>query len=91
MLLAGCTSAGGVTLLGALWAELYGTRHLGANRALAVAATVFASALSPGVMGWLIDGGIGIEDQLLAMAACALAGASLFHLLTPRLRHLTAV
>jgi sugar phosphate permease len=91
MLLAGCTSAGGVTLLGALWAELYGTRHLGANRALAVAGTVFASALGPGVMGWLIDGGIGIEDQLLAMAACALAGASLFHLLTPRLRYLTAV
>lgn len=50
-----------------------------------------ASALGPGVMGWLIDGGIRIEDQLLAMAACALAGASLFHLLTPRLRHLTAV
>ena len=90
MTLAGITSGGAVTLLGALWAELYGTRHLGAIRALAVASMVLSSALGPGVMGALIDWGVSLEDQFLAMAAYALGAAGLFHLLTPRLRHLTA-
>jgi sugar phosphate permease len=90
MTLAGITSGSAVTLLGALWAELYGTRHLGAIRALAVASMVLSSALGPGVMGALIDWGVSLEDQLLAMAAYALGAAGLFHLLTPRLRHLTA-
>jgi sugar phosphate permease len=90
MLLAGGTSGGAVTLLGALWAELYGTRHLGAIRALAVAGMVFSSALGPGVMGWLIDGGINLEHQFLVMAVYTVVSAGLFRLLSPRLRYLTA-
>jgi len=90
MMLAGATSGGAVTVLGALWAELYGTRHLGAIRALAVAGMVFSSALGPGVMGWLIDWGVRLEDQFLAMAVYTVAGASLFRLLAPRLRYATA-
>ena len=90
MMLAGSTSGGAVTLLGALWAELYGTRHLGAIRALAVAGMVFSSALGPGVMGWLIDWGIDLEDQFLVMAAYTVVSAGLFQLLSPRLRYLTA-
>jgi MFS family permease len=90
MMLAGATSGGAVTLLGALWAELYGTRHLGAIRALAVAGMVFSSALGPGVMGWLIDWGVILEHQFLVMAVYTVAGASLFRLLAPRLRYVTA-
>jgi MFS family permease len=90
MMLAGATSGGAVTLPGALWAELYGTRHLGAIRALAVAGMVFSSALGPGVMGWLIDWGVILEHQFLVMAVYTVAGASLFRLLAPRLRYVTA-
>ncbi len=40
-----------------LWAELYGTRHLGAVRSMVTSASIFAAALAPAVMGWLLDAG----------------------------------
>ncbi|MEO1405598.1 MAG: MFS transporter, partial [Pseudomonadota bacterium] len=46
------------TLLGALWPEMYGLKHLGSIRAIIVAAMVFATALGPGLTGALIDAGI---------------------------------
>ena len=61
-------------LFGALWPELYGSRHLGAIRSVVFALMVFASALGPGLTGWLIDRGLGFEVQVLAMGlycACA--------------------
>ena len=88
MVLSGVTSGAGTTLLGALWAEIYGTRHLGGIRALAVAASVAASGLAPGIMGGFLDLGIALEAQILAMAAYSLAAAGLFFALargTPRL------
>ena len=48
-------------LFGTLWAELYGVRHLGAIRSLTQAVTIFASAISPALFGWLIDGGLSME------------------------------
>ena len=61
-------------LFGALWPELYGTRHLGAIRSVVFALMVFASALGPGLSGWLIDRGTGFESQLFAMGLyCAFA------------------
>ena len=45
----------GVPLMGSLWAELYGVRNLGAIRALLHASMVFASALSPFLLGLVID------------------------------------
>ncbi len=88
MTLSGLTAGAATTLIGALWAEIYGTRHLGAIRALAVAAMVFATGLSPGVMGGLLDLGIGLDTQILVMAVYTLAAAALFLALawgTPRL------
>lgn len=52
------------TLFGALWPEVYGTRHLGAIRSTVVAMMVFATAAGPGVTGWLIDAGIPLEVQI---------------------------
>lgn len=40
-----------------MWAELYGTRHLGAVRSLVTSTSIFAAALAPAVMGWLLDAG----------------------------------
>ena len=65
MVLGGLCSGAGGTLLGTLWAELYGVTHLGAVRALVSAFSVVASALSPASMGWAIDAGVTIETIVL--------------------------
>lgn len=83
------TSGSASTLLGALWAELFGTRHLGAIRGVAFAALVLASALGPGLVGVLLDAGVRLEHQYLAMAAYALVAALWLKLLVPRLHRLT--
>ncbi|HCK76284.1 MAG TPA: hypothetical protein DHW07_03990 [Gammaproteobacteria bacterium] len=48
------------TSASAMWAELYGPKHLGAIKSLYLALMVFASALGPVVMGMLIDAGLSI-------------------------------
>ena len=39
----------------ALWAELYGVRHLGAIKSLGTSLGVFGTALSPALFGWILD------------------------------------
>ena len=75
----------GHALRGALWAELYGVAHLGAIRALTVSLMVLSTALAPGLMGWLIDGGVSLDAQYRVLAAYVLLGAALFTLLQPAL------
>lgn len=41
----------------ALWVEVYGVRHLGAIKAMAASFIVFSTAISPALIGWLIDAG----------------------------------
>ena len=54
----------GITYTGltALWAEIYGVRHIGAIRSLIVAFSVLASALGPLGMGTMMDSGLSIES-----------------------------
>lgn len=52
------------TLPGSFWAEFFGTRHLGAIKALAGSIMVFGSAIGPGLSGWLIDAGMDFEAQM---------------------------
>jgi sugar phosphate permease len=76
MSLAGMTSGAAVTVVTAMWAEVYGLGHLGAIRALGASLSVVSSALGPAAMGWLIDDGISMEA--IAFGAMAwLASASL--------------
>ena len=86
MALIGLTQGGSVTLLGALWPELYGTRNLGAIKALATSAMVFATALGPGVTGLLIDAGIAFPDQTWGFALWCLLGSGVFVAVRSRLR-----
>ncbi|MFK7855131.1 MAG: MFS transporter [Granulosicoccus sp.] len=69
MCLLGCSYGVSSSVFGAIWPEIYGTRHLGAVRSMVSAAMVFASALGPGLTGWLIDRQLGFELQLLVMSA----------------------
>jgi MFS family permease len=88
MALLGMTGGSSGTIQGALWAELYGTRSLGAIRALAAAGMVFASALSPGLIGILMDAGVALEAQLLVMALYCFIAALWMGSLLPRLNRL---
>ena len=69
VMLMGISGGGNGTLLNACWAEFYGTNHLGSIKAAATAVMVLGSALGPGISGWLIDAGVGIEFQMLMYAA----------------------
>jgi len=60
------------TLVGAFWPEAYGTRHMGAIRAVAFSVMVFASAAGPGLVGWLIDIGVPFDLQVMAMGVYCL-------------------
>jgi MFS family permease len=53
--LAGLSGGVSQTLVGTLWAEMYGVLHLGSIKALVAGLSVIASAMSPFIMGWLID------------------------------------
>ncbi len=77
MTLAGCSTGLFQTSSGALWAELYGQRHLGSIRAMVTAVMVFASALSPALLGWLIDAGVTMEAIAMAFVVWVVIAAAL--------------
>ena len=63
------TTGAMATLPNAFWAEVYGTAHIGSVKAMAAAVMVLGSAIGPGITGWLIDVGVGIETQFYGIAA----------------------
>ena len=72
-------------IVGSLWVEVYGTAHVGAIRSLAIAALVAASALGPGMAGFLIDVGVELDLQAFGYAAYCVGGALVYVLLQSRL------
>lgn len=81
---AGLTTGAGSTIVGALWAEMYGTRHLGAIRAMASALMVFSTALAPAALGWAIDGGVTMEAIAVVCLVYVGVGAGLVTALSMR-------
>tara|TARA_Y100000590_G_scaffold218489_1_gene247406 strand:- start:10472 stop:11317 length:846 start_codon:yes stop_codon:yes gene_type:complete len=66
MFLAGATIGIGNPMTNAIWAEIYGTKHIGSIKSLVMASMVSAGALSPFIFGWLIDENISIEKIALS-------------------------
>ena len=64
----------------ALVAEVYGTRYMGEIKALFMPVGVFASALSPMLMGWMIDAGLGLS-VVLGMNIALAFGAQIMAML----------
>lgn len=62
------TTGFNTTLPMAFWAEFYGTKNLGSIKAMAVAVMVLGSAIGPGITGFGIDWGVGIETQYILIA-----------------------
>jgi len=67
------------TLPTAFWADYFGTRHLGAIRALAAAIMVLGTAIGPVITGALIDWGLPFDQQMpliaiyFALTSCLIA------------------
>lgn len=59
------------TIANALWAEVYGTKHLGSIRSLFTSLSVLATSASPVLLGVLIDAGMSVQTFLLSMAGYA--------------------
>lgn len=68
-----------------MWPEIYGTAHLGAIRSVVVAVMVLASAMGPGITGYLIDAGVDYSLQLALMGVYSLAAAFLMWRVSRRL------
>ena len=77
MSLMAVTHGSGQALLAAFWAEFYGTRHMGAIRAVATAAMVLGSAIGPALSGALIDAGLTFPEQTPYVALYFVAAAML--------------
>lgn len=75
--LLGITAGSMGTVPSAFWAEYFGTRHLGAIKALAAALMVFGSAIGPGLTGALIDLGFPLPNQMLAIGLYFIVAAGL--------------
>ena len=90
MILIGTAMGFATSIFGTLWPEVYGTKHLGAVRSVAVSGIVLFSACGSGVTGMLIDAGFGFETQLVCMAVwCAISAMSLKFVSTRMLERLT--
>jgi len=76
----------GATAKPALWAELYGVRHLGAIKAMVSSLMVVCTAGSPILAGWLLDRDGGL-DLLLQLGMASVAVGTLLALrILPRRR-----
>jgi len=65
------------TITNAIWAEVYGTTHLGSIRSLFTSLSVLSTSASPVLLGLLIDAGIDARTFLLSMAGYAVVGVVL--------------
>lgn len=75
--LAGCSVGSAGALMGALWPELYGVRHLGAIRGLAHGCMVLSTAVAPVLAGVLLDAGLSVPGLAGGMAGFVLAASVL--------------
>lgn len=85
MALVGLSSGIAGPVMGALWPEIYGRQSLGAIRSFTMAGNIFASALAPGLMGWLFDIGVPVGHQMIFFTIYTLAASLLLAALLPTL------
>jgi len=74
------------TVASPFYAERYGTLHLGSIKSVTTSLMVFASALSPVVMGWGIDAGITMDAMAIASAIYIVVASVLAALGAARMR-----
>jgi MFS family permease len=80
--LVGATQGMSATASGAIWAERYGTLHLGAIRSMNQAIMVVSTAASPILVGFVLDRGAGVAVLALGLAGAATLAALLVRMST---------
>lgn len=75
MFMLGVTMGMGSNVKSALYAEVFGTEHLGTVRSLFSSVMVFSTAASPFLMGWMLDHNVPIQ-LILSVALASVIGAS---------------
>jgi MFS family permease len=68
LVLTGITVGFQSTVSAPFWAEMYGNRHLGSIKSLGTSIMVLFTALSPVILGLLIDAGVAIETLAMGGA-----------------------
>ena len=68
MILLGTSIGSGSPIINALWAEVYGIKHLGTIRALVSSLAVISTSVSPILFGFLIDAGISGQALFIWLA-----------------------
>jgi MFS family permease len=76
MALLGVSSGMGGAVQTALWAEMYGTRYLGAIKSMLGSLMVMSTAASPPLVGFVLEGG-GLDGLLAGAVASVAVGALL--------------
>ncbi len=61
----------------ALWTEMYGAETVGTIRSMFSSLKIFATAMSPVIMGWLIDTGVPMTDILLTATTTVFVATAL--------------
>ncbi len=84
MLAAGISGGFFNPVASALWAETYGVANLGAIRGMIGGLMVLATALSPAIMGLLLDAGVAMNTLVLLCAGYAFVAMLLVPLATRR-------
>ena len=73
----GVSIGGGSPIVGSLWAEIYGTEHLGSIRSTSSSFVVWSTAASPILFGFLIDYGITLNALLLSIIVAIIVASIL--------------
>jgi len=84
LLLMAITGGAAGTVSVAVWSEIYGTKHVGAIKALATAFMVFGSAIGPLMTGRLIDLGYSFPNQMPAYVIYVIMVCGLTYFATHR-------
>jgi MFS family permease len=74
------------TLSSPFYAEMYGTLHLGSIKSVTTAAMVFSSAITPVIMGWMIDAGISMDIMALMGVGYVAAATAMALFATAKMR-----
>ncbi len=83
MLCMGLTTGARHTITASIWAEIYGTQHIGSIRSVVHTASMLLAGLSPAVVGWLIDQDVSISAIVQTFAALLIASGFLAKFAAP--------
>ena len=76
MFLLGLTIGASGPVVGSLWVEIYGNKHIGAIRSTVTSIMVVSTAASPVLFGWLFDYGYQYNEVMCLVLIFLLIGLS---------------